>query len=405
MMQFGLYVALFIGIALCFLLIPLWITPQKITLYDTQVNLTVAQKKLKQLEVELSNNVLSQAQFEALKEELLSDLHQDLNQTTKPLAFNMTKGRWLALPLGGMLPLVALAMYSLIGDVRVFSENSVPPTASLSSSKTTADINAMVEKLAQRMRDKPDDPQGWIMLGRSYKVLKRYPEAVSAFRQADTLKSTDPEILLQLADVVAMANGGSLKGEPTSLVAKALSVEPNNDMGLWLYGLAKAEDNQFDEAIHYWQMLQSHFTPQDQDYKDVQNLIDQAKDALSQTTPNAAMHSKTISVTVSLDEKFKTRVKSDDVIFIYAQALQGGRMPLAVVKKQVKDLPLNVTLDDNMAMLPTMTVSSVEQMIISARISQTGNAQPKSGELIGQASLSTSAHTATVNIIINDIVQ
>jgi cytochrome c-type biogenesis protein CcmH len=404
MMQFGFYVALFIGIALCFLLIPLWIHPQNITQNDTQITLTVAQKKFKQLEIDLSNNVLSQAQFEALKEELLSDLHQDLNQTT-PLTFDRTKGRWLALPLGLMLPLLALTMYSLIGDMRVFSENSVPPTANLTPSKTTADINAMVEKLAQRMRDKPDDTQGWVMLGRSYKVLKRYPEAVSAFRQANTLKSADPEILLQLADVVAMANSGSLKGEPTRLIEDALSLEPNNDMGLWLYGLAKAEDNQFDQAIHYWQMLQSHYTPQDQDYKDVQDLIDQAKDAISQTTPNVAIPSKTIKVVVSLDEKFKTRVNDEDVVFIYAQPMHGG-MPLAVVKKQVKDLPVNVILDDSMSMISTMTLSSVEQLLISARVSQTGSALPQSGELVGRVSLSTSTQhqTETVNIVINDIV-
>lgn len=111
----------------------------------------------------------------------------------------------------------------------------------------------MVEKLAQKMKENPSDSEGWIMLARSYKVLKRYPEAVEALRKARNLMGEQAEILLQLTDVIAMEKGGTLLGEPTELVATALEIDPNNEMALWLFGLANAENSKFNEAIGYWQ--------------------------------------------------------------------------------------------------------------------------------------------------------
>ena len=239
--------------------------------------------------------------------------------------------------------------------------------------------------------------------------MKRYPEAVEALRKAIALTGEQPEVLLQLADVIAMKNGGSLLGEPAELVAKSLDVDANNDMGLWLYGLANAEDGKFNEAISFWQKLQTHYQPDDDDFKEVQKLIDQAKEALAEpvistTEQKVVANNKGIHLIVSLDEKFKMVANLEDFIFIYAQPAQGGKMPLAVVKKQVKDLPLEITLDDSMAMMPAMTISSVKKVHVSARISHSGNAIAQSGEPIGKIELSTSVDNGVVKLNINDIV-
>jgi cytochrome c-type biogenesis protein CcmH len=309
------------------------------------------------------------------------------------------------------VPLLAVAIYSVKGDFRAFDDAAIQgemPT------KTETDINGMVEKLAQKMAQNPTDSEGWIMLARSYKVLKRYPEAVASLRKALALTGEQPEILLQLADVIAMEKGGTLLGEPAELVAKALDLDANNDMALWLYGLANAEDSKFNEAIGLWQKLQTHYQPQDADYLEVQKLIDQAREALGQPVvaavaeikpeSKATSTGKPIHLAVSLDEKFKATANPDDFVFIYAQPAQGGKMPLAVVKKQVKDLPLDVTLDDSMAMMPTMTISSVENVQVSARVSHTGNAIAQSGEPIGKLPLSTSVDNGVVKLVIGETV-
>jgi cytochrome c-type biogenesis protein CcmH len=357
----------------------------------------------------LENGVITQAQYEPLKNELMLNLHRDLNQAEK-LIVDEKKGRWLAIPLGVFVPLLALAIYSVKGDLRAFDD--VAAQSQMKEKPTAADINGMVEKLAQKMKDNPSDSEGWIMLARSYKVLKRYPESVEALRKALALTGEQPEILLQLADVVAMKNGGSLLGEPAESVKKALDIDANNDMGLWLYGLANAEDGKFNEAIGFWKKLQTHYKPSDDDFKEVQKLIDQAHEAMGQqvevtpeSKPETATGGKSIRVSVALDEKLKATANPEDAVFIYAQPTQGGKMPLAVVKKQVKDLPLEVTLDDNMAMMPAMTISSVENVQISARISHSGNAIAQPGEQpIAKSFLSTTIDNGVVKLVIGGLI-
>ncbi|MFI3118783.1 MAG: c-type cytochrome biogenesis protein CcmI [Methylococcaceae bacterium] len=404
MIQFGIFVALLIALALCFLLIPLWLKPEIVSNDDSQINIELAQKKLQALKTDLENDLITQTQYELLKNELLVNLQRDLKQS-ETRVIDDKKGRWLAIPLGVFVPLLALAIYSVKGDFRAFDDTAIKgemPT------KTAADINGMVAKLAQKMAQNPSDSEGWIMLARSYKVLKRYPEAVEALRKARALTGEQPEILLQLADVLAMEKGGTLLGEPAELVAKALALDPDNGMALWLYGLANAEDNKFNEAIGYWQKLQTHYQPQDADYLEVQKLIDQAHEALGQPVAaaenKAAKNNKGIHLMVSLGDKFKAAANPEDAVFIYAQPAQGGKMPLAVVKKQVKDLPLEVTLDDSMAMMPTMTLSSVANVQVSARVSHTGNAIAQSGEPIGKMPLSTTVDNGVVKLVIGEIV-
>ena len=408
MIQFGIFVALLIAIALCFLLIPLWLKAKPIAQNDESINILLAQNKMQVLNDELANGIITQIQFDALQNELMLHLHQDLVSSSAH-SIDDTKGRWLALPIAVFVPLLALAIYSVKGDLRAFDTSTVTAAG---TPKTAADINAMVEKLAQKMAQNPQDPQGWIMLARSYKVLKRYPDAVSALRKARALLGDEPQTLLQLADVIAMQNGGSLLGEPTELVAKALALDANNDMGLWLYGLANAEEGKFGEAIDNWKKLQTHYKTNDADYTEVQKLIDQAKEALGEkvesakdeTTPSSSS-GKSLHLAVALDDKFKSAVSAEDYVFIYAQPAQGGKMPLAVVKKQVKDLPIDITLDDSMAMMPNMTISSVANVQVSARVSKSGNASPQSGEPIGKKQVSTLIDSGLINLVISETVQ
>jgi cytochrome c-type biogenesis protein CcmH len=408
MIQFGIFVALLIAIALCFLLIPLWLKAKPIAQNDESINILLAQNKMQVLNDELANGIITQIQFDALQNELMLHLHQDLVSSSAH-SIDDTKGRWLALPIAVFVPLLALAIYSVKGDLRAFDTSTVTAAG---TPKTAADINAMVEKLAQKMAQNPQDPQGWIMLARSYKVLKRYPDAVSALRKARALLGDEPQTLLQLADVIAMQNGGSLLGEPTELVANALALDANNDMGLWLYGLANAEEGKFGEAIDNWKKLQTHYKTNDADYTEVQKLIDQAKEALGEkvesakdeTTPSSSS-GKSLHLAVALDDKFKSAVSAEDYVFIYAQPAQGGKMPLAVVKKQVKDLPIDITLDDSMAMMPNMTISSVANVQVSARVSKSGNASPQSGEPIGKKQVSTLIDSGLINLVISETVQ
>ena len=422
MFQFGIFAALLLLIALCFILIPLLTARGLPTSEEDQLNVLLAQKKLRELDDDLGNGTISQDQYDSAKEELEVNLYHDLQAQTR-LNADPDKGRWLAIPLLFFVPLIALAIYSIIGNMQAFDSNIAvsmaqtpeqAPSAGGTTPEQSVQINAMVEKLAARLAKEPNDAKGWLMLGHSYKVLKRYQDSVAALRKAYALLGDEAEVLLQLADGIAMANDGSLQGEATTLISKALALKPDNDMGLWLYGMAKAEAGNFEEAITYWAKLQQHYKPEERAYQEVQQLLDQANAKLgkapaTQATPAVEKAvtdlSGSVQVKVELGVAFKGKANPDDYVFIYAQALTGPKAPLAVVKHQVKDLPISVVLDDSMAMIPGMNVSSMENIKITARISATGTATAQLGEAFGAIEIKGMNRTGIKEIVINDIIK
>ena len=427
MFQFGIFAALLLLIALCFVLIPLLTARELPQSAEDLLNVQLAQKKLRELDEDLADGNLTLEQYDVAKEELEVNLYHDL-QADVALNADPDKGRWLAIPLLFFVPLIALAIYSIIGNTNAFdpniakaqepaamAENGAPAPAN--KAEQSAQINAMVEKLAARLVKEPKDSKGWLMLGHSYKVLQRYQDSVDALRKAYALLGDQPEVLLQLADGLAMANDGTLKGEATQLIEKAIALKPDNEMGLWLYGMAKAEAGDFNAAVTYWTKLQQHYKPDERAYQEVQQLLDQANAKLGKApaaraaAPEPATEkavsdlSGSVNVKVELGDAFKGKANPEDFVFIYAQALVGPKAPLAVVKKQVKDLPISVVLDDSMAMIPGMNVSSMENIKITARISATGTATAQPGEAFGAIEIMGMNRSGVKAIVINDTIK
>ena len=227
------------------------------------------------------------------------------------------------------------------------------------------------------------------MLGRSYKFQEQYPKAVDAFANAYRLLGDQAEVMLLYADALAYANDKNLRGKPTELVFKALALEPDNMNALWLGGMAKAQQDDPASAIKLWKKLTALLPPGSDSKKEIQDLLakiesesPQAADQ-SEATQQANVPGVTIDVQVSLAPELQKSASPADIVFIYAQALSGPKMPLAIVRKQVSDLPLTVSLDDTMAMMPNMKLSNFPNVKLLARISKSGNAMSQPGDLIG----------------------
>jgi len=243
------------------------------------------------------------------------------------------------------------------------------------------------------------------MLGRSYMVLKRFPDAVRAYEKAYKQMPDSVDIMLSLADSLAMKNGGNISGRPVELVNKALKIDPENLTALWLGGMAARQNKDYVTAIQRWTKVMG-IIKDPAERKEVRSLIveaesmlspeqrDRVKNALASIAPVAdkkpeitnqsAMTGASITVSVSLSDAFKDKVKPTDLVFIYAKAMSGPPMPLAAAKMQVKDLPVKVVLNDSMAMIPSMKLSGHAEVVVGARVSKSGRPISQPGDLYAE---------------------
>jgi cytochrome c-type biogenesis protein CcmH len=285
---------------------------------------------------------------------------------------------------------------------------------------------AAVEKLAQRLKDQPDNAEGWAMLARSYARLGKHADAVPAFVKAVALRGDDARLLADYADTLAVHNGRTLDGEPMKLVERALKLDPQNPKALALAGTAAFDKRDFKEAVRQWEQL-SAVLPADSDFlPQLQASIDQARElagmpkappapraaaaapppmAAAPAPPGpggqapAAASSAKVQGTVKLSPKLAAQAAPTDTVFIYARPAEGSRMPLAIQRHQVKDLPITFTLDDSTAMSPAARLSLHEKVVISARVSKSGQAAPAPGDLTGQtAPVSNTANGLVIEI-------
>jgi cytochrome c-type biogenesis protein CcmH len=388
-----------------------------------QRNIAIARQRLAELKEQLQAGALSQALYDEQRVELEQALSDDLDIDSQ-VKVSQSQGRWMASVLVLAIPLAAGSLYWTLGNYQ--SLNQVEQTA---AAPELEQMNKMVAGLAERLEKQPDDALGWTMLGRSYKYLQQYPKAVVAFEHAYKLIGEQAEIMLLYADAMAFANNEQLAGKPAELVFKALAMEPDNVTGLWLGGMAKAQTGDFVAAMDLWQKLEALLPPGSEAQQEIQGLLaklatqipEGATQAESKPAKTGRIGSQpiatlppslavvSIDVQVSLAPELQKLASPGDTVFIYAQALSGPKMPLAIVRKQVADLPLTVSLNDAMAMMPTMKLSNFEQVKLLARISKSGNAMKQPGDLIGvieQVALTDKSSDKNIHkIIINSQVK
>jgi cytochrome c-type biogenesis protein CcmH len=252
-------------------------------------------------------------------------------------------------------------------------------------------VAAMVEQLAKRLKAQPDDADGWLMMARSQVVLGKHAQAVEAFKQAARLRPDDAGLLADYADALAVAQGRRLDGEPQALIDRALAVDASNPKALALAGTAAFDRHDYAGAVRLWEKLVGLESGDDTFTQQIRAGIAEARElggmgpatAPPVSAARTALLAASVSGVVTLAASLQGRAAPDDTLFVFARAADGTRMPLAILRKQVRDLPLQFTLDDEMAMSDSARLSGAQRVIVGARISKSGNAMPQSGDLQG----------------------
>ncbi|HEY5635876.1 MAG TPA: c-type cytochrome biogenesis protein CcmI [Burkholderiales bacterium] len=396
MTGFLLGAALLVAGALAFLLQPL-LKRRPGAAPDARVDSSAAilGEQLAELDAERAQGLVSAERHAESRAEIERRLVEDLRAAPQaapapgPDAVRAPRAA-LALALG--VPVAAIALYLLIGTPAALDPAARVPAPQAKHDVSQQDVEAMVAKLAARLELKPADAEGWFMLARSQRALGRYPEAVRAYEKLLALIPPDPDVLADYADALAMVAGGTLAGEPYRLLQQALALDPDHGKSLALAGTAEFERKNYKAAAAYWERLLPLLPPESEFTTNVRDGIADARSraglpmlALAPAAPAAVAGPEAILGTVSLDPALAAKVAPDDVVFVLARPVEGSRMPLAVARTQVRNLPYSFRLDDGMAMTPQARLSGQTQVVVAARISKSGNANVAAGDLEGES--------------------
>ncbi len=395
MTVFLLFAALMLAGALFFVIPPLLQKGAGDTGHQQRdaVNLEILRDQLRELEADHAAGTIDDTNYQGARHDLeLRVVNEVRSDVTSPVS--VKRKAWSALALGLLLPAVAAGLYFKLGNT-----DGLDPAKRIAPQSYSADqINDMVEHLAQRMKQQPDDAKGWAMLARSYVGLERYAEAVDAYAHLIKLSPENADLLADYADAMGMANNRSLQGEPENIINHALALDPKSVKALALSGGASFERHDYQAAVTQWRKILALVPPNSDIARSVAGSIDQAltlsgmpADARTARGPapasiaggQTASSGASVAGTVELDPAVRALVKDDDTVFIFAKAVGGPPMPLAVLRKHVRDLPVNFVLDDSMSMMPAAKLSGFPDVIVGAKISRSGSATPGEGDLSG----------------------
>ena len=379
------FVALAIGmtaLALLWVLVPLLGRRRHDGVAVQTSNLSILRDQLVELERDLSSGTISAGHYASARAELERRALEEGEATGAQTGPGSGSSRLAAVVLGVFIPVCAVSLYLWVGEPAGLR----PPAEMPAQQAMTEQVDAMVAQLAARLEKEPGDSRGWAMLARSYYVMQRMPEAVAAYARAVEKIKDDASLYADYADAMAMSQGRRIEGRALELVNTALKLDPVQPKALAMAGTAAFYSRDFPAAILYWEKLQPLLPPESEMAKSVVDGIAEAREqgkVKEPVAPAAATAGASVSGRVTLSPALAAKAAPEDTLFVFARAVSGPRIPLAVLKKRVADLPLNFTLDDTLAMSPELKLSGFGEVIVSARISKSGNAIPQSGDLQG----------------------
>jgi cytochrome c-type biogenesis protein CcmH len=409
MLVFWSLAALLVAVTLAVLLRPLLRARDVGAAPDADATAIALYRDQKQaLDAECADGVITPDERDVAVTELARRLSDEVKtvREAKPDERGRRRAWFAAAALLLLIPSAAVILYTRLGNPGAGASAVDTATDGGNAHEVSdAQIAAMVDNLAQRLKSHPDNAEGWVLLARSYQALGRFPDAADAYAHAAALIPDNAAMLADYADALAMAQGRKLAGKPAALAQRALAIDPNHRKALALAATAALEARDLDGALAYWRRLRAQFPEASDDAKQITGIIAEVESAKREgkgrrdsggkaprrvepagapALANASTGA-TIAGRVDINPTLAARVALTDTVFIFARAVDGPRVPLAVLRVPAKELPKEFTLDDSMGMAPGVKLSGAAAVIVEARISKSGNALPQSGDFSGKS--------------------
>lgn len=385
--------------ALAFLLLPLLRGRRAQAEEDrTALNVTLYQERLGELTAQRDAGTLTDEQLEAGRADAARELLDDTQDGDTPHSARL--GRALPIVAAVLVPLIGFGLYMHWGasdEVQLARTFGEQPRS----------IEEMTARLEKAVQAQPDSSEAWYFLARTYMSLERPADAATAYARLIELAGREPELLGQWAQALYFARDRQWSEDLQTLTDEALRGDPHELTSLGLLGIAAYEDERYQDAIGFWERLVATLPADDPSREPIQGGIERAREQLgeagsasSAAAPEAAKADVALKVAVRLDSAVADKVQATDAVFVFARAVSGPPMPLAVKRLTVADLPATISLSDADAMMPQLRLSNFEQVRLFARVSRHGDATK--GEWVGASqALQLSGENETTELVID----
>ena len=405
-------VALFlVALAMLFVLSPLMLNRSAPSGKRNTINVVLFKDRLQELEDDFNQGVIGKDEYQSLKTELERRLLDDAATGSEATAALTGKPSAVVMVLLALsIPLVAWPVYQQTGAK---ADWDISQTLEQARQKTTAgestelEVERLIVQLNQRLEQHPQHTDYLMLLGSTQMSLTNYAAATDVYRRLSDIYPDNPAVLAQYAQALYLSSDRTLTVKVRALADKALAINPQQTTVLGMMGIASFEQGDFQQAINYWQRLLPMLGPVSPNRQMITAGINQAKVLLGESGVEVAVKSaadaqSTVSLQVRVAMGEGINVDKGASVYVYARAIAGPRMPLAVAKMKVADLPTTVTLDDSMAMAPSFKLSGFEQIELVARVSRNGIANRGPGDIEGLfGPVNTAAPAENLSLLID----
>ena len=387
-----LFVVIAFGIALCVAAVFLWVLLRErkplTQASQANANAKVYRDQILDLDREHDSGHISDEEWRQSRDELSMRLLEDTSAADDPVAKTEKPAVWTAVVLAVALPISAMGFYMWVGQPEALNPMALKSPEQVDQK----DLAKLAETLADKLQSQPENLQGWVMLGRTYRTLENFDASLKAYDTALKL-SADDDLQLERIEVMAMQRQGNFDGEPWRVIREILQKDPQHFGALLTAGSASYAEGKYADALKYWEQARKPLEANHPDLAGLENAIATVRDKMglpakaastgSSGSSGPAASALNVSGQISLSAALKAKANPNDAVFVYATPANGDRMPLAIMKTTVSQLPLNFTLDDSTAMTPERKLSTAGEVLIKVRVSKSGNAMPQPGDLTG----------------------
>lgn len=387
-------------VAAAIIMVPILRYQSKKDVSGELVNSLVYRDRLNELDAELQGQVISEEQYQQLKQELELTLLQDVEASEPDQGGASTAGKWVAWLVLLLVPLAGVVVYWSEGYDPEISHwfqqqekmDRVMPLMMAgnfeAAEKEGVQTQDFIRHLQKYLQTNTEDAQGWYLLGASYMQMQMPKQGELAFRRALNLEPANIDYQMGFTQASLATNNGNLTPQILQTLRNIIQQQPNNPKPYMTWGMALFQQGDYSGAIHIWQQYLQIQGVDEQAAQLLKRSIDVAKSEMEKSGESPASLQQAegkpdLMVTVDVALDIKAQLSASDILFVYAKASNGPPMPLAVVRQSVPAWPVTVVLNDGNAMMPAMAISKFEEVVVQARISPSGNAIPQSGDWIG----------------------